>query len=286
MSEPPSNLCVLADQYLMVSDARALEQAVQRTGISVPLVVVNDPASPDIDPNAIAKAINNSLGVDTARVLYRVVEREGAWSLVYAERKLSESFGTEFDSMKRVHVQDIPCLSESEFRYVTPESEGAWKELPSDTVDLVENRCDLGARFGFGLLSGDILRAPSFGVLSFHMADIRKYRGLGLPQAWLDGRDTIGVTLQRLNEEIDGGEIIAYTDVDVSECRTVWEAWDATYDVQGEVLATGIENLRDPGFEPEVPGCLGSYYSLEKRRELSFAGRTLLSNVTGRYLNR
>jgi hypothetical protein len=41
----------------------------------------------------------------------------------------------------------------------------------------------------------------------FPSPDIKQYRGLGPPQVYLDGRKTIGMTLQRLTEEIDGGGV-------------------------------------------------------------------------------
>ena len=203
VDEPPVDLCVLADPYLMTNEVRTLERAVSETGVTVPLVVVNDPVHPDIDPDAEARAINNRLGADALRILFQTLKRDRAWTLVFAEKKIAEAFGSEAAATGRVHVEDVSCLSDSEFHYVTPMTEGNWVELPPDAVDLVQKNCDVAVRFGFGLLKGDILLVPEFGVLSFHPADIREYRGLGVPQAWLDGRETMGVTLQRLNEKID-----------------------------------------------------------------------------------
>ena len=282
MAAPPKELCVLADRYLMANEVRTLENAVERTDVTIPLVLVNDPVDPDICPELKANAINGRLGLDTLRVLFEVYKRDRAWTIVFAEKKLAELFGSEMPSTERVHVEDVSYLSDSEIRYVTPEVEGNWEEIPSETVDLVRDRCDLGVRFGFGLLRGAILRAPDFGVLSFHPADIRQYRGLGVPQAWLDGRETMGVTLQRLNEDIDGGEIIGYEATDVSECATLWEVYETLYSVKEHMLSRGIENLRDPSFEPTVPESLGPYYSTKRRQRLSFAERTVRKNVIGR----
>ena len=282
VDEPPVDLCVLADPYLMTNEVRTLERAVSETGVTVPLVVVNDPVHPDIDPDAEARAINNRLGADALRILFQTLKRDRAWTLVFAEKKIAEAFGSEAAATGRVHVEDVSCLSDSEFHYVTPMTEGNWVELPPDAVDLVQKNCDVAVRFGFGLLKGDILLVPEFGVLSFHPADIREYRGLGVPQAWLDGRETMGVTLQRLNEKIDGGEIVAYREVDVSDCATLWEVYDTLYDVKSELLAEGIENLRDPSFQTRIPESLGSYYPVARRRRLLFVIRTLLKNTIGR----
>ncbi len=282
MSNPPNTLCVLADQYLMGNEVRTLENAVEATGVSVSLVIVKNPTDSEITPEIEASAINQPLGLDTLRIISRVIKRDRAWTLVYAEKKLAERFGTEMNSMNRIHVEDVACLSDAKFRYVTPKRDGNWEELPPDTVELVRERCDLGIRFGFGLLRGDILQAPEFGVLSFHPADIRQYRGLGVPQAWVDGREIMGVTLQRLNESIDGGEIIAYEEADVSDCATLWEVYDTLYDVKANLLTRGIENLRDPSFESTVPDSLGPYYPITRRHQFSFARRTLQKNLIGR----
>lgn len=279
----PNSLCVLADQYLMANQARTLENAIAETGIEVPLVVVNEQLESDIDPNEEAMAVNEGLGLGTVRVLSDVIKRERAWSLVLAEKKIAEELGSETASTGRVAVTEVPCLQDSEFHHVQPLKDGNWCELPPETVELVGKRCDLAIRFGFGLLRGAALDAPEFGVLSFHPADIREYRGLGVPQAWLDGRETMGVTLQRLNEEIDGGEIIAYTETDVSDSRTLWEMYDILNDIKADLLTTGIENLRDPTFEPVVPDSLGPYYSTERKHTLSFAGRTVLKNMSGHF---
>lgn len=282
MPDPPNKLCVLADRYIMANEVRTLENAIERTDVTVPLVIVNDPPDAEINPDTAADAINERLGLRTVRLLFDVAKRDRAWTVVFAEKKLAEMFGSEMSSTSRVHVESVSCLSNSEIRYVTPQTDGNWSELPSETVDLVRKRCDLGIRFGFGLLSGGILRAPEFGVISFHPADIRQYRGLGVPQVWLDGRDTMGVTLQRLTDEIDGGEIVAYEETDVSGCATLWDVYDTLYDLKADLLARGIENLRDPPFETTIPESLGPCYSIERRYGLSFAGQTLYKNLSGR----
>lgn len=286
MPQPPTTLCVLVDPYLRTDEVRTLELAIREAGVSVPLVVVNVPDDPDIDPAVEANAINNPIGIDTARILFTAVKRYHVWALVFAEKKVAEATGLGPKTMGRVHVDDVSCLSDADRHYATPKTDGNWAELPPETVELIRDRCDLAIRFGFGLLRGDVLRAPEFGVLSFHPADIRQYRGLGVPQAWLDGQDTMGVTLQRLSEEIDGGEIIAYDETDVSECATLWDVYDVLHEVKAKLLAEGIENLRDPSFEPTVPDSLGPYYPINERRRVSFAGRTLAKNMVGRLKQR
>jgi methionyl-tRNA formyltransferase len=282
MTPSPNDLCVLADPYLRGYQVRSLENAVAELGIDIPLVIVNDPKAPDIDPELKANAVNERIGFETVRTFINYLLRERAWALVYAEKKIIEQLGSEFPSTNRVPVEDVSCFSDAEIRHVTPITDGSWIEFPSPTVGLIEENCDVAVRFGFGLITGDVLTAPEHGVLSFHPADIRRYRGLGTPQAWIDDRNTIGVTLQRLTEEIDGGGIVACGETDVTECTSLWEAYENVYDLFPTVLAEGLENLRDPSFEPIEPDSLGPYYPTQSRQSLLFAGRTLLKNMKRR----
>ncbi|QLG28748.1 methionyl-tRNA formyltransferase [Halorarum halophilum] len=286
MSEaPPNNLCVLADPYLKGYQVRSMEIAVERAGVEIPLVLVNDDEDPDYDREAEAKTVNEGLGLDAVRLFFDVLERERAWTFVIAEKKLAEEFGTRVEPSRRIHVDDIALFDDADVRRVSPVKDGNWNELPPDAVEAVGESCDVGMRYGFGLLKGDVLEVPEYGVLSFHPADIRLYRGMGPPQAYLDGRDRMGVTLQRLTEDIDAGEIIAYAETDVDDGATLWEIYDELHDLQANTLATGIENLRDPSIEPTVPDSLGPYYSTTLRRKPSFAGRVLLKNLRGHVLS-
>lgn len=282
MTDPPNKLCVLTEPYLNNTQISALENAVNKSKIDIPLVIVNRSQDSDYDPESEAKAVNEGLSLNTARLFAKVLSREKAWAFVIAERKIAELLGSDAASSSRIYVEDVPCLSDSEFHHVTPTKDGEWSELSPDTVDLVREHCDVVVRFGFGLIKGEILTATDFGVLSFHLADIRQYRGLGPPQAFIDGRETMGVTLQRINEEIDGGEIVAYDEADVDDCATLWEVYDKLNGIQTELLAEGISNLRDSSPETMEPESLGAYYSTKSRRSPQFASQIILKNMYGR----
>ena len=280
-TESPTSLCVLADPYLHSYQVRALETAIEEAGVNVALVIVNDESDPDYDPDREASAVNGGLGLDAVSLFRGILARERAWALLIAEKKLAEELGFRPPIPNRVPVESVECLADTELRRVDPLQDGAWYELPEETVSSIA-AADVAIRFGFGLLRGDVLTAPAYGVLSFHPADIRRYRGLGPPKAFLDGQDVMGVTLQRLTDDIDGGEIVACRDVDVSDCRTLWECYDRLHDCQADLLATGIANLRVGAVESTVPEELGPYNSITRRREPAFAGRILLKHLAGR----
>lgn len=284
-SDSPRSMCVLADPYLKHYQVDSLVRAVRETGIEISMVVVKETTEQEYDPELVARAVNNPIHLDTFKLFRDVFERERWWSFVIAERKLAQEFGLAGIDEQHIHVDDIDVFDDADVHYVTPIQEGVWNRFPEAIVEEVRENSDMAVRYGFGLIKGDILTAPRDGVLSFHEADFQRYRGLGPSQAYLDGQRTMGLTLQRLSDEIDAGEIIAFEQQDVSDCPTLWSAYGTLRAVQRELLATGIENLRDPNFEPTTPDTLGPYNSTTKRREADFAAKVLAKNIRG-YLAR
>jgi hypothetical protein len=57
-------------------------------------------------------------------------------------------------------------------------------------------------------------------------------------------------------------------------------------ELQVEMLARGVERLRDPSFEPSPPADLGPYTSVRRRRSLRFTAAILGKNLLGRLRGR
>ena len=68
---------------------------------------------------------------------------------------------------------------------------------------------DIILRHDFNIIKGNILNAPKYGIWSFHHGDTSKYRG-GPSGFWeiINNEPTTGVTLLKLNNQLDGGDII------------------------------------------------------------------------------
>lgn len=126
-------------------------------------------------------------------------------------------------------------------------------ELPSETVTHIAAETDLVIQFGVGILQGDILTAPEHGVLGYHLADVREYRG-SYVTLWmfLDRVNRGGVTLQRLTEELDAGEIVLIADADLSDTRSWVDTRRRLYSAAENMLADGINRLQEPDFTPET----------------------------------
>jgi hypothetical protein len=91
------------------------------------------------------------------------------------------------------------------------ERRGKWSEYfsESDVAAIAEHQLDFALRFAFGIIRGDILEVPRFGVWSFHHDDEERYRG-GPPAFWelVHGDTVTGAVLQRLTERLDGGVVL------------------------------------------------------------------------------
>lgn len=94
--------------------------------------------------------------------------------------------------------------------YCDPQKSGICSSFKDDDIDIIGSyNLDFILRFGFGILKGDILNLPSYGVWSFHHDDEQKYRG-SPPCFWpIYTKDNhSGVILQKLNETLDGGIVL------------------------------------------------------------------------------
>lgn len=279
---PPNKLCLLTDPYLNEYEICSLENAVKNCGIEIPLVIVND--STDYDPEMEAKAVNNGIGINTVKLFLDVLSKERAWTFVIAEKKLAEILGIRRNALKEIHVENVPFFSDSNIKWISPKKDGSWYEFQSNIIGQIQETSDVVLRYGFGLIKGDILDATEYGVLSFHPGNLRRYRGLGPPKAFLDGANVMGITLQRLTEKIDGGEIVAYDEVDTNDCFTLWDIYDKLHKLQENLLSMGIENLRKSSEKIISSKSLGPYYSTKLRRDPPFAFRVLIKNLYGRLL--
>jgi hypothetical protein len=126
-----------------------------------------------------------------------------------------------------------------------------------DRIDLPERalaplrECDLAIQSEVGILTGAVLTAPTHGVVSYHHGDLRRYRGV-IVHLWnyLDRVETGGVTVQRLTEELDAGEILAETSVRLGDAVTWSEVESRKHAAGVPLLAEAIRNIEDPTVEP------------------------------------
>jgi len=115
---------------------------------------------------------------------------------------------------------------------------------------------DLLIRCGSGILRGAILESARLGILSFHHGDNRINRG-GPPGFWevYYGWSTTGFVLQRLTEELDGGDVllrgsVPTQDTHQANCALLYER---SYLQLRDVLLRIAESGTLPPAEPHLP---------------------------------
>ncbi|HAS61010.1 MAG TPA: hypothetical protein DEQ87_05720 [Algoriphagus sp.] len=106
--------------------------------------------------------------------------------------------------LSKVISSKVPVLSTKpiQTKYRDSFSDKDIEKIASYDLDIV-------IRFGFRILSGEILKVPKLGVWSYHHGDPKVYRG-GPPAFWevMKQIPATGCVLMRLNEKLDKGEIL------------------------------------------------------------------------------
>ena len=126
------------------------------------------------------------------------------WNLYnkgFVERRSAASRPVDL-STDLADVRVMACRTERVGRY-------AERFNDSDVEAMRGLELDFILRFGFGIIKGDVLSVPRWGVWSFHHGDEREYRGRP-PGFWelVNGEKVVGSILQRLTERLDAGTIL------------------------------------------------------------------------------
>src|SRR5262249_31526783 len=135
-----------------------------------------------------------------SRMMFRIILKIERFLLNRAERHRDHL--DEFDLSKIIPSQIVisPIVSKSGFVY----------RFAADDIETLKSlNLDLMIRCGGGIFRGDILKAAKLGIISFHHADNRINRGVpaGFWEVYFR-QDTTGFTIQRLTEELDGGDVL------------------------------------------------------------------------------
>lgn len=193
----------------------------------------------------------------------RTLRQEGAWGLYSVVREL----GSTPDYRESIALHDTGLCEESEVVTCSPiPSESFGERLPSDIVAKAAET-DLTIRFGFGILQGDILTASKYGVLSYHHGDLRRYRGR--PAGFWElrhGESHVGITVQRLTETLDGGEIAAFHEIDISDTTSFTEVQRRLFEASPPLLPKAADSLVEE--TTSTPTKLGELYHRPTARDI------------------
>lgn len=123
-------------------------------------------------------------------------------------------------------------------------------------------------------LDNTIIREPTFslpthGTINVHHGGVPDYRG-GPPVFWelLDGRDTVGYTIHRIDAGIDTGPVLARGEVPIDRRRTLGETLAATIPRLHEASLDALERVLDEGlFEGEPQPSRGRHRTTPTLRD-------------------
>lgn len=255
-------VCVLfGNETMPVWQANALRTLLADESVEVTLTVVNE----DSPQQSFSETVRRGIEL-----------RE--WGLVGGILALLRQLTGPLSHEERVPIDDISAIETAPRLRCEPISVDGWKQkLPDEIVNEISASADVVIRFGYGVLVGRVLTATEYGVLSYHHGDLREYRGMPMGfWEYVHGRDTAGVTLQRLNETLDGGEIVVLEHVDIDDANRWGDVKSRLYDASGSMLAEGVSNVRDESFEPTSPDELGELYSIPKGKPvLTYLAKTV-----------
>lgn len=118
-----------------------------------------------------------------------------------------------------------------------PEAVAQLKELAPDII--------LVAAFG-QIISKEILELPRYGCLNVHASLLPEYRGAA-PIQWaiLDGKEKTGITIMRMDEGIDTGDMICTAEVLITPEETGGSLHDKLAAAGGPLLLQAIKQVEE-----------------------------------------
>lgn len=256
MNDGPIKIAVLLDSY---SVQRWEKNAIQKLlsnnqlDVSTGWLIVNDESSQTSPRSRLDSLVSDSFLYILLRIyhiLYKYLNNKPTYRETIPISEVDEFENAEI----------IPCEPVS--------SDGVGNELPTKAINVL-SRSDIGIRFGFGILKGKALTVPQYGVLSYHHGDLTKYRGrpAGFYE-FLHDESTAGVTVQKLNEQLDGGSIAAITQVDISDADSWGEVKSRLFEHGTDLLSESVYRCVCEPTEVKTADSVGKLYTTPSNKQM------------------
>ena len=176
----------------------------------------------------------------TKNLFLRILNKVQYW----VEKHLFSQFAT----VNKVEI--INCLNQIELIKLTPTRKGFLDIFSIKDSQIVKGYdLDVILRHEFNIIRGDILGSSKYGIWSFHHADNDVIRG-GPPGFWeiILKKSNIGITLQELTPELDGGLVIdkAYTNISYSYSKNRSQILEDSV----ALLFKNLKNLKNNEYKP------------------------------------
>jgi folate-dependent phosphoribosylglycinamide formyltransferase PurN len=121
---------------------------------------------------------------------------------------------------------------------------------------------------GFGIIKEPFLSLCEHGVISYHHGNMRKYRGQP-PTFWelYYNEKEVGITLQKLSEGLDCGEVILEKSIRISPVDTYRCLKKRVFLESVDMMHNAIDLLEQKGFNPKKVNSLGEIYTIPNFRQ-------------------
>lgn len=124
---------------------------------------------------------------------------------------------------------------------------------PAFIKTLADLKPDVIVVAAFGqIIPGEILKMPRYGCLNVHASLLPKYRGAA-PIQWaiLDGEKETGVTIMKMGEGLDTGDMLMQESIEIAPDETGGSLFDKLSRLGGELLCETLELAEEGALVPE-----------------------------------
>lgn len=140
------------------------------------------------------------------------------------------------------------------------------KEIQDQWKDL---KLDVGVVAAYGLLlPKDILEAPRCGCLNVHASLLPRWRGAApIQRAILAGDHKTGVTIMKMNEGLDTGDILLQKEIPLTEEATTLELHDTLSHLGAEALLEALPSYLSGELQPKPQPQEGVLYAEKLKKK-------------------
>ena len=94
------------------------------------------------------------------------------------------------------------------------------------------------------ILNSEIIKIPKFGCLNRHTSLLPSYRGLWpVIHVISNNEKKTGVSIHKITTKVDGGEIYAQREIDISQNKNVSSIYNIAFSISSELIVQAIDNL-------------------------------------------
>ncbi len=184
------------------------------------------------------------------------IYKNGFFALIIIEQKIAGILNNKHSFLKRIRdlqtkiniFNKFPTLSKSKvYHFESKLIEKNFYGFSDEMIEIIRKECDVIILLGYNkIIHKDYLKIAKEGILSFHTANIKKYRGrpAGFHE-FINNEDFGGVTLQILEDKIDNGKIVDQREISIKNCRSYEETLFMMMKLKKDIIITGLKKIED-----------------------------------------